>query len=223
MLRPALLLIIPALAAGCTAARSMNSKTIDAMANLNACSPRSQLDEQLGGVDEKIAIPGGGVIEVRDIMVRNRNANRGGAGSLFTSIITLGIVDLTAGIGDAVYDCSTPTNVSGFNSKCDFKRLRYYFHYADAGAAQTACFEMKEVWVGAAFNPIGDDSKCPKEYKNKLANIIDTSSFPNATLSWFGTGALTAEQQAIKTQLDAASPNELLTVMAADHQANCSR
>ena len=222
MLRPALLLIIPALAAGCTATRSMNSKTVDDIADVDICTPKDRLAEKIGGVDERISIPGGGVIEVHDVMLRNPNANRGAAGSAALSVLTLGILDLTAGVGDAVYDCSTPTNVSGFNSKCDFKRLRYYFHYADSASVQASCFELKEVWVGAAFHSMGDDSKCPIEYKNKLANIMDTSSFPNATHSWFGTTAITPEQQAIKAQLDAASPNDLLTVMAADHQANCS-
>ena len=221
MFRLSAILISAVLATSCTAVRSAKSKTAEDVDNLNVCIQRSALAKNIGGVDETIAIPGGGIVEIHDVMLRNPNRNYNPATSAALSILSLGIIDLTAGVGDAVYDCKNTSNVSGFNSKCDFKRLKYYFHYAEPNAEQAACFEKQEVWSGASFYSSGDSSKCPIEYKDALAKVIDTAGMPNATLSWVDSSVPNSERQAIINQLKTMPVHQLLQAMAADNRQEC--
>lgn len=193
----------------CTAARSLSSKTPEQISELSACSDKSEFAQKLGSADREIAIPGGGHILVHDVMVRSPNANYNQAESVAISVLSLGIVDLTAGLGDAVYDCEqiSTGQVSGYNSKCDYQRLQFFVHYADSETNQVSCVERKELWSGATFyNDVGDVSRCPIEYKRALSEVIDTSEFPEATHSW-DPGDLSILEQ--------------LEFMAADHQATC--
>lgn len=114
---------------------------------------------------------------------------------------------MTAAATDAVYECSEQSNSLGIGTKCDFKALRYYLHYADEKSSQASCLEVKELWVGTDFLPAGDSSKCPIEYKTELANLIDTSEFPRATLPGPDAAGMTVHEQ--------------LLAMANDHRQNC--
>lgn len=124
------------------------------------------------------------------------------------SVLTLGIVDLTSATSDLIYDCQgmASKGLSGFGSKCDYKKLRFFAHYTDANTQQMSCIEKKEVWAGGGFYSSGDMSKCPTGYKTKLSELIDTSDFPEATLPAPAIDGTVFEQ---------------LQLMAADHRANC--
>jgi hypothetical protein len=192
----------------CTAARSLSSKTPNQIAELSACSSKSEFAQKLGAADQQISIPGGGHIDVHDVLVRNPDSNYNQAESVAISVLSLGIVDLTAGLGDTIYDCEqiSEGQVSGYNSKCDYQRLQFFIHYPDSQTDTVSCVERKEVWSGSTFFDGGDKSRCPIEYKQALADLIDTSAFPPSTLSW-DPGDRTLHQQ--------------LQFMAADHQAKC--
>ena len=205
---PLTLTLAALLISGCTAARSMASKTPDEIANLSVCMPKPALRQKIGKPDRAIGIPGGGHIDVHTVMVRNPKTNYTQAESVTLSVLSLGIVDLTAALGDAVSDCERMAGgrATGFNAKCDYKRLRIFVHYADDATSQIACIEKKEVWVGAGFYSTGDISKCPIEYKQALGTLLDTSKFPKSNLNW-DPGNLSIQQQ--------------LKAMANDHAIAC--
>lgn len=201
-----MIIAVAGLLSGCTAMRTSNSKTVDDIRDVNVCVAKAELREMIGGVDDTIAIPGGGRIEVHDVMLRNPERTSAFR-AWFLSIGSLGVIDMTAAATDAVYECTDNLNSLGIGTKCDFKALRYFVHYADEKASQASCIEVKELWVGTDWYAHGDTSKCPIEYKNELARVIDTSDFPRAIASWPGAAGMTVYEQ--------------LTAMANDHRANC--
>ena len=208
-MKPLLIIACSVFALGaCTISRSLNSITTDDINGFSSCLSKSEITDKLGGVDRRISIPGGGRIEVHDVMVRNRYAGNNASSSIGRSIITLGIADLTAGLNDAISDCqaNASTGTSTLGSKCDYKKLRFFIHYADEETGRVSCFERKEIWAGSFAYSHGDDSKCPIEYKQDLSELIDTSEFPNATLSW-PPGTRSVQEQ--------------LRFMADDHAAHC--
>lgn len=213
------LLLIAVLAAGCTTGRAISAKSADSIEGINACIGRTALARKIGAADRTVAIPGGGVIEIHDVLVKPEGA---GIGAALTSLATLGAWDLAESAASAGDDCDKHSNRSGSGGmfKCDFKKLRFFAHYADAGAEQIACWEMREVWVGDSFYRMGDESKCPIEYKAALSKIIDTADFPAATFSW-KTGAPAGEQRVFLSRLENLSVYELIQLMADDHRNNC--
>lgn len=223
--RLTILLLAAGLVSGCATGRAVTAKNADNIDGISACLDKRALSKKIGGADRTVAIPGGGHIEINDVLVKPEGAEV--STSLF-SLATLGMWDLAESAVSAGDDCdASKYERSNTNStrgaglfKCDFKKLRFFVHYADAGADQMACWEMKEVWVGDGFYSMGDESKCPKEYKAVLSKVIDTSDFPTATLSW-KTGAPAEERQAFLAWFEAMSVHELLQAMTADNRANC--
>ena len=201
-----IVIVVAVLLSACTAMRTSKSKTADDIRDVNVCVAKNGLAEMIGDVDDTIAILGGGRIEIHDVMLRNPETTSA-ARAWLISISSLGIADMTAAATDAVYDCSEQSNSLGIGAKCDFKALRYYVHYADEKISQASCIEVKELWVGTNWYAHGDNSKCPIEYKNELARLIDTSEFPNAIASWPAAASMTVHEQ--------------LLAMANDHRQNC--
>ena len=202
-----LIVVIAALSSGCAAVRATTAKTLSDLDDLSVCTDKRDLAKKIGGVDDTIAVPGGGRIDVYNVMVRNPNTGYGPVGAWLVSLSTLGMMDMTIGAVDALEECSDTSRDTGVGAKCDFKALRYYVHYADARSSQASCMEKTELWAGATFSVVGDESKCPIEYKDTLAALIDTSEFPEATLSWPGANGLTVQEQ--------------LTAMADSNRRNC--
>ncbi|PQA87199.1 hypothetical protein [Hyphococcus luteus] len=221
IVRLMILPLVAVLSTGCATGRAISAKSFDDVGGINACVGGTALTRMIGGVDRTIAIPGGGFIEIHDVLVKPQGA---GIGVALTSLATLGAWDLAESAASAGSDCDKRSKRSGSGGmfKCDFKKLRFFLHYADASADQMACWEMKEVWVGDSFNTMGDDSKCPIEYKNALSQIIDTADFPTAIHSWT-TGAPADAQRAFQAQADVLSVYELLKLMTADNRANCPK
>jgi len=173
-----LIAAIMGMVSSCTTYRAFSSKTQDDIGDLSACVSKKELTKKLGDADQIINVPGGGYIEVHEVLLRNPETTRGGLTSAFISIGSLGIVDATAGLADAAYECGPSANSSGIGAKCDYTKMRYIAHYPDAASQQMACLDAKEVRVGSEFYSAGDQSRCPKEYKEALSKIIDVSEMP---------------------------------------------
>lgn len=171
------------LAAGCTTYRAIAAKTTDDVSGIGACVHKADLTKRIGGPDQVIKVPGGGYIEIHEVLLRNEETTRGPLTAAFISIGSFGIVDMTAGLIDASYECGASSGSSGLGVKCDYSKMRYIAHYADANAQQMACLDVKEVRVGDAFYAAGDQSRCPKEYKDALSKLIDTSEFPKSNIA----------------------------------------
>lgn len=165
-------------ASGCTTYRSFASKTIDDIGDIDVCVSKRDLAKKLGDADQIIEIPGGGYIEIHEVLLRNRKTTRGPLTSAFISIGSLGIVDATAGLADAAYECGPSSNSSGIGAKCDYAKMHYIAHYPNAASQQIACIDVKEIRAGVRLYGSGDQSLCPIEYKEALSKIIDVSDMP---------------------------------------------
>lgn len=170
-------------ASGCTTYRAFSSKTQEDIGDISACVSKKEFAKRVGDADRTIAVPGGGYIEIHEVLLRNPETTRGGLTSAFISIGSLGIVDATAGLADAAYECGPSANSSGIGAKCDYTKMHYFAHYPNAVSQQMACLDAKEVRVGSEFYSAGDQSRCPKEYKEALSKIIDVSEMPASSQS----------------------------------------
>ncbi|MFC2952449.1 hypothetical protein ACFOOP_10960 [Marinicaulis aureus] len=223
MKRVSLFLFTVLLTSGCTTYRAVTAKKAIAIQDLGACSGRTEFSKNVGAADKTLSIPGGGYIDVHDTLIKPNGAGKYNAA---LSILSLGAWDAVGGGMNALSDCSKSGGAgpgTGGATRCDYKKLRFFVHYADAGSEQIACWEMKEVWVGSQFRAMGDESKCPIEYKASLSKIIDTSDLPSATVSWVRTDAPAAQRQALLANLEEMPVHEQLQLMAADHRVNCSK
>lgn len=197
-----LVAIVALLGTGCTAMRATTAQT--ELPDVNVCMSRAEITGSLGGVDEQISIPGGGRIDVHDVLIRPADENLFKA--WFISIGSFGIVDLTASAIDLAYECSQNSNYSGIGAQCDYKAMRYFFHYADVDSEKPSCGEVREIWAGAAFYSVGDNSLCPTQYRAALSELIDTSDLPVATQAG---------------PFDGISVHQHLQRMAQDHARAC--
>lgn len=204
MSRFILISIIFALGTGCTAMRATSAQS--EVPDVNVCMSKAAIADALGGADDRIDIPGGGRIDVHDVLIRPPDENL--FKSWFISIGSFGIVDLTAGAMDLAYECSNRSAYSGIGAECDYKAIRYYFHYADSDTDFPSCTEAKEIWAGAGRYSIGDNSLCPSQYKSALAELIDTSNLPSSTLDY---------------PFDNISVQQHLRAMVQDHARACPR
>ncbi len=171
-----LISVVLTLGTGCTAIRATTAQSAIPLVDRASCLTRDALTEELGGVDRRIDIPGGGQIEVFDVRLRPSNTNVGRAWVL--SVASLGIADVAAGIVDSTQECTGDMLNSDLLSRCDYKVLQYYAHYASESSEYPACVEMREVWQGAGMEALPDDSSCRGGYRAALAEVMDTSELP---------------------------------------------
>ncbi len=175
-----LISVVLAAGTGCTAMRASGTQTEVPSVGHAMCHTRDDLRRDLRGVDDRIDIPGGGQIEVYDVLLRPPNERA--ARQWLLSIASLGVVDIAASAIDVAYECSEDSAYSGVGAKCDYKAVRYYAHYATRDSDQPACVERREMWAGAGQRPWGDESTCPVQYRTSLSRLIDTSELPSATI-----------------------------------------
>ena len=210
---------------GCTTYRAATAKTWTEDSEINACMGRSALIDRFGSPDRALQIPTGGVIEVHDVLIRPEN--NPGTNAILNAAVTalsFGGWEVITGGWNAFTECETsdaPGSGAKTGTRCDYKKLRIFAHYADPGSNQIACWEMDEVWVGTQFNSIGDESACPIEYKSALADLMDTSEFPAARYPFASEHLMEVERAELEAQLRTWSPTQFLVFMANDHQMNC--
>lgn len=76
MNRLPIIIAVAGLLSGCTAMRTSNSITYDDIRDLSVCVAKTELPEMIGDVDDTILIPGGGRIEVHDVLLRDPEGTR---------------------------------------------------------------------------------------------------------------------------------------------------
>ena len=165
---------------GCSAIRTTTTPTGADLPTTGAavCLSRRELSRELGGVDERIDIPGGGQIDVFDIRVRPESDSPGRAWVL--SIASLGTIDMAASIVNLAEKCTEHSNHVGLGLDCGYKQVRFFAHYATEVSIRPACVEMREVYTPANWPAGPDQSNCMPSYRTLLDEAIDSSELPRA-------------------------------------------